>query len=56
MNTALSTMPSGSALETFNVRGARALAEAFPGLPAGRLLRHLAPSDDAGGGADLRTA
>ena len=32
MNAALSTMPSGPALETFNVHGARALAEAFPGL------------------------
>ncbi len=28
----------------------------IPGPAAGRLLRHLVPSNDAGGGADLRTA
>jgi acetate kinase len=42
--------------QTFNVRGARALAEAFPGLPQVALLRQLVPPDDAGDGADLRPA
>jgi acetate kinase len=42
--------------QPFNVRRRPGLRRRLPGSAAGRLFRHLVPSHDAGGGADLRAA